>query len=415
MSEKVKISEEDFQNLFREYPQYQNYFLDNFHYKKKIYTIEKETLISSSERLGINFNEIIFYLEDCALEPIKIKAEPTTNYDEDKINDIQDTPPEKLEVDDSYIADKEAKFEDANNDTDKYESIDIEIAVTIEEIENEINPEQEIVNEDTAETEEIRKPVELDCWKTISQTVVGKSHLKKNPPIPCQDSAICSSFNRPALFLSDGAGSAQLSHFGSNAIVNQLNNFLYATDDITSLLLDNKNSIDENGLNKFAERLIKQSIAAIRSIALHYNNPFENFRATVLTVVFGKEKLFWLKLGDGWIILQKGDRLETIGSLGKGEYANETTFIHPVLEKNEYEYGVLEISDITGVALLSDGAGEKLVSNDGKKVASLIESYCSRLVDGKLNNADIFAFFTDGEVWKRTTGDDKGIAMAARR
>ncbi|WP_442944097.1 protein phosphatase 2C domain-containing protein [Nostoc sp.] len=59
-------------------------------------------------------------------------------------------------------------------------------------------------------------------WRRVFDAVVGSSHLRVDPPIPCQDSALSVLISRPAIFVADGAGSARLSHFGSSAVVRYL-------------------------------------------------------------------------------------------------------------------------------------------------------------------------------------------------
>lgn len=54
-----------------------------------------------------------------------------------------------------------------------------------------------------------------------------------------------------------------------------------------------------------------------------------------------------------------------LGRVGKGEFANQTTFVDDALSMNDVAVGSVASEGLTGVAVMSDGAAEKLVSNDG--------------------------------------------------
>lgn len=439
METKIRIEEKNFRELVGFYPQHKDYFFNKFKHKSKIFSIEKEILLSSEKILGINYEEILLYIEDSSIEPIKL----TTVGKNDNGEKLPESPspvffdterPNEADVplikEDSPHSENnsETEMETDNKDSIVNETVsdrglqnpgkeETEKDESISEAVVSDKKEQENLTESIEQEykpEPVKMPVQLRDWKMQAHAVVGKSHLKKNPPVPCQDAALCSKYERPILLLSDGAGSAQLSHLGSNKVVNSLHDFLYSIDDLTSFLLDNDNFVDKTSLKLYADRIIRHAIVSIKQLVNKYYSPFENFRCTLLITVFGLRRLFWLKLGDGWIIKQNGSLLETVGELGKGEYANETTFINPVFENNKFHYDIMDISEITGVVLLSDGAGEKLVSNDGKRVSSVINNFTKKLILGQLNSADLFTFFTDEEAWKRTTGDDKSIAISAR-
>ena len=58
-------------------------------------------------------------------------------------------------------------------------------------------------------------------WKYVSCEVQGRGHIKSNTP--CQDKVLSFSRNGVVLILlADGAGSARLSHFGAECIVQSM-------------------------------------------------------------------------------------------------------------------------------------------------------------------------------------------------
>lgn len=73
----------------------------------------------------------------------------------------------------------------------------------------------------------------MGLWSLTSAEVQGSGHKKKN--IPCQDKTCCLERNKVRVVaLADGAGSAQLSHFGAEEVTSRIADYfdeLYAKDD----------------------------------------------------------------------------------------------------------------------------------------------------------------------------------------
>jgi hypothetical protein len=140
-----------------------------------------------------------------------------------------------------------------------------------------------------------------------------------------------------------------------------------------------------------------------------------DFRATLLLAVVGQARIFWLKVGDGELVLQTRDgSMRTLGQADKGEFANQTVFVDTSLTFDSVQYGTLDANDVTGLALMSDGASERLVAHDGSRVAQRVTDFMQALVQGKLAREQVFLFLNEPEVWQGSTHDDKSIALAAR-
>lgn len=252
-----------------------------------------------------------------------------------------------------------------------------------------------------------------ETWKPLARAVAGKSHHKFYPPVPCQDSVISVVSPRAAVIACDGAGSAKLSHFGSSAVTEALATLIVSLEDINKLMLDQSNDVVVLDERVYVSVWIKHSIESIRRIAAQFNHPFAEFRSTLLLAVAGKKRIFWLRVGDGSIIFEKDNKLYQPCKPIKGEHANETTFLGERMSSADFSYGFEEAAGVTGMLACSDGAAEKLISTDGSKIAPSLKLMFNDLRAGAMSSEDLFHFLTDEQVWKGTSGDDKGIAMVS--
>ncbi|MCP4545406.1 MAG: protein phosphatase 2C domain-containing protein [bacterium] len=258
---------------------------------------------------------------------------------------------------------------------------------------------------------------DLFCdWKGIYMTAVGGRHLNATPSIPCQDAAFASTNPRPMIVVADGAGSAKLSHIGSEAIVKSLSRFNVTIDDINHKYLDLEHEpAPSREVVRYARRFVKHAYGVLLDMSNYYRHTIEDLRSTLILILLGATHLFWLKIGDGFIVVERDGKLQTLGPLGKGEFANQTIFVDGNLGESDISYGFVSIADITGVAAMTDGAAERLVSNDGLRVAGQIAQYLEELRSGRLDENRIHGFLNDRNVWRKTTGDDKGIALLSRK
>jgi hypothetical protein len=258
---------------------------------------------------------------------------------------------------------------------------------------------------------DIQEKISVWKWKRVFDAVVGSSHLKSDPPTPCQDSALAVLVPRPMIFVSDGAGSARLSHFGSDAVVRYLNRFCSAIEDINHEQLDCNSKFDLEQKNRYARMFVKYAIEILEEIADERKDSIELLKCTLLLVIYGKTKLFWLKVGDGFIIIEKNRNLELLGPIGKGEFANQTSFLTKDIQMNSIHYGFIDSREVTGIIACTDGAGEKLVSNDGSKIAGALTQILQKIRENEYTNNDLHQFLSDPKIWIKTTGDDKGISI----
>lgn len=264
-------------------------------------------------------------------------------------------------------------------------------------------------------------------WQCAHEAVVGLSHRNANPPLPCQDAALSRCQPRPTLLVADGAGSAAVSEVGAHAVITATARLLHTLEKQVASLLDEPVTAQElasHGLNarNFALLLVKHAKGVLDDLAEQHRRSARDFRCTLLMIVAGEARALWLKIGDGALVFERRSwladgslqaELHTLGAPGKGEFANITQFIDDRLSPADVQSGLLELQDITGLAAMSDGAAEKLIAQDGSRVARQLGHWMEALRQGKLPRRDLTRSFYSEAFCTGTSGDDCSIGILA--
>lgn len=262
------------------------------------------------------------------------------------------------------------------------------------------------------------------AWYALEEAVVGLAHRNKN--LPCQDAAQAVCGVRTVLVVADGAGSSAVSEIGAQAVVTGTVRLLDTLDKSLAELLDLQVNPEQTAARSMGLLLVKHAMGLLKDLAVQHRREVRDFRSTLLVVVVGQRRLLWVKVGDGALVVERMrlGRLSiaipvwesvcaTLGDAGKGEFANMTQFLDAIAPQ-DVQIGMIDSADISGVAVMSDGAAEKLVSNDGQIVASRVSVLLDKLRQDRLRRTELTKMFYDEEFCQGTTGDDRSIALAAR-
>lgn len=257
-------------------------------------------------------------------------------------------------------------------------------------------------------------------WQALAEAVVGLAHRDAASPLPCQDSANASCKPRALVVVADGAGSSAVSEIGSQAVVTGLSRLLNTLEQQVAILLDDPEP-DEQKSRDFSLLLVKHALGILQDLSSQHRRSLKDFRCTLLLAVHGKHNTLWLKIGDGALVgeqisLNGGQRqpkLFTLGEVGKGEFANLTTFVDDHLQPSDVQSGLYPSALLTGLAAMSDGAADRLVANDGSRVAGRVSDWLDELRHGKLKRRNLVRAFYADDFTRGTTGDDCSIALAA--
>lgn len=246
--------------------------------------------------------------------------------------------------------------------------------------------------------------------------------------MPCQDAIKATLVPRPILIACDGAGSAPVSDIGAKALCVQLVRLCQSIEPLITSFLDEKSNQDlaeklNQDLSVLARVIIRHAMGVLQDLSEQHNRAIKDFSSTLNLAIVGTERIFWIKVGDGEIVKQSivcgadelNDSLSCVGRQSKGEFANQTVFINDKLQfEQDVDYGQLARVDVCGLALMSGGAGEKLIANKRDKVAKIVDKWLNSLRKQQLKHSDIAKAFYSTEFNKNTSGDDCSIALWAR-
>ncbi len=156
-------------------------------------------------------------------------------------------------------------------------------------------------------------------WKAIGQSVVGTSHLKEQRH--CQDFSQyvkCQIGDENSLLIgvSDGAGSAQYSHIGSQEVIVALLRQAASHDrPIAEISLEDIKTWFGNALEH------------LNSVAARENIGVEHLACTALIAVLGERHAVFAQVGDGAWIIELNGVYGAVTWPQNGEFVNETKFI----------------------------------------------------------------------------------------
>lgn len=255
-------------------------------------------------------------------------------------------------------------------------------------------------------------------WFAMEEAVVGLAHRVRD--LPCQDAARATTKSRACMVLADGAGSSVVSEIGARAVVIGL---MRLTDTLTTVLADrlDQGEDDLEALRSLGLLFVKHAVGILSDLATEHRRDLRDFRSTLLLCVTGQKRHLWLKVGDGALVaerqlLSEGQTVEShlvsLGHAGKGEFANETQFLDGV-QPGDVQVGHLPANEITGLVLMSDGAAERLVSNDGQTIAGRVSALLQELREEKLRRSKLTRMFYEDGFCDRSSGDDRAIALLA--
>jgi hypothetical protein len=269
---------------------------------------------------------------------------------------------------------------------------------------------------------QIPKPVhEVNLtWLSMDEAVVGLAHRAKN--VPCQDAAIALHTSHPFMVLADGAGSAVASDIGAQAVVTGLARLIQTLEFQWVPLLDAAELDDTHLPGQWPMRLMKHARGILDDTAKIHRREVRDLRCTLLCALVGRERFLWFKVGDGEIIVERTQwdnteqplrQYQVLGERGKGDFANQTTFID-VAKPEDVQWGIESIQTVSGLAAMSDGAAEKLVAFDGSKVATRLGNILDNLRNQNLKRQDLTKLFYSPEFCERSSGDDRSMTVLAR-
>jgi serine/threonine protein phosphatase PrpC len=159
---------------------------------------------------------------------------------------------------------------------------------------------------------------------------------------------------------------------------------------------------------------------ALEQLGEEHDEPLRSFATTLTCLVATPEQLVVGQLGDGAVVAvgEDGD-LNTVTTLQRGEYANETNFL---TQDQALDLVTIQVIDeqVQALAVMSDGLTRlalKRPNNEPhppffKPLFAFVESSASSNDPAQANDA-LIEFLTSPRVCERTD-DDKALVLALR-
>lgn len=241
-------------------------------------------------------------------------------------------------------------------------------------------------------------------WKSICSAVQGRGHKKND--VPCQDKVTRRSEGGVSVIaLADGAGSARLSHYGAECVVNRVAAFV--ADRFYDL-------ISEDNGSEVKRQILTVAIEALKNEAELRECELRDLASTLLFAAVDEEKFLLAHIGDGVIGYLSDKGLKTASTPDNGEFANETFFVtsRSALQRMRIFKGAL--GTISGFILMSDGTEQSLYHKRNKTLSEGIKRLMHRtsLIDGAILEPQLQKAIES--VILENTQDDCSIALLAR-
>jgi Protein phosphatase 2C len=248
-------------------------------------------------------------------------------------------------------------------------------------------------------------------WKTLYQSVQGTSHVQAGQP--CQDSCAALEIETAdetvlVLASSDGAGSAPFSEIGSRMACQTLVDVVAAEIRAAGRL----NTVGTERAVAWFEQVHKAIgvQAALREV------DGRQLACTLLFAVLGQSGAAFGQVGDGAIVVWRGESYETVFWPQSGEYVNTTNFVTDPRYESFVEFDWRD-AQVDEAALFSDGLQMLGLDYRAKRAhdpffAPMFQSLRREPDPGKLMEP-LRAFLESPQLAERTD-DDKTLILATR-
>lgn len=248
-------------------------------------------------------------------------------------------------------------------------------------------------------------------WKTVYDSVVGTSHSFLGSP--CQDACRIEQLTNESesllvACLADGAGSASHAHFGSEAACNAFIRVVERAYTSTEF----PQCVDRETIIEWCREM--RHIIEQRALELGVDT--RQLACTFLGAIVGEKAAVFFQIGDGAMVMEKGNGYQVVFWPQSGEYANTTNFLTDDRFDAAVEWCYFEES-VDEFAAFSDGL-ERLALNfsDRSVHAPFLIPMFEALRDS--DSADEFFIplrrFLDSPQVNDRTDDDKTLVIATR-
>ena len=212
--------------------------------------------------------------------------------------------------------------------------------------------------------------------------------------------------------LSDGAGSAAKSEYGSKALVEGITEHIISFFDSLVALVSKDNL-------SFRTEIIEAANSILEKTSEDQNCTIKDLASTLMFVAADQKNVIYFHVGDGVIIMRKGDAFSVISKPYNGEYANETVFVSSHGAADDAHAGIFELSgNIDSFFLMSDGPEPVFYSKRDEKpwslqLLSFVDNKCIMIPDDE-NRRNLFVKYVLEERCRPYSPDDLSLIILSR-
>ena len=237
--------------------------------------------------------------------------------------------------------------------------------------------------------------------RIVATKITGRLHLSKKTP--CQDfyQYACNG-NKFVAVVSDGAGSAKYGKIGAKVICEMLVNVL-----INTPFKDIEKSVKET-IERARERLIIHRLNKSKS-----EQEILNFSATMVGVVYHKNRGIFFHIGDGAGIAIHDDKKYTISRPANGNFSCETYFYTMNNWQDSLRFTKIDKSE--SIFLMTDGVTNFALSEDMCKLKSGFIEPINRYLKNETNKLRALKALNntlDTKQARKLNSDDKTFLWA---
>lgn len=233
----------------------------------------------------------------------------------------------------------------------------------------------------------------------------GSGHIKNGTP--CQDKvAYLNKENLSIAALSDGAGSAKLSHFGAENSVNFIcnefaQNFDFYFEQTDGVIVKSKI------INKINNNMIE--------LSRNLNCEISDLEHTLLFIAVKDGNFILFHLGDGVIGCLKNGKIEVASKPTNGEFANVTIFTTSPNALQNIKIAKGEMLNIDGFVLMSDGSEQSFYDKRSNSLAKVLERLfiLNSILPNTALNEKLISLFKNSVLNK--TSDDCSFLMISKK
>lgn len=254
----------------------------------------------------------------------------------------------------------------------------------------------------------------MQQWCGHAVSVPGNGHIRRE--IPCQDASGVWLSPRPCLIVCDGRGSAKLSHLGAQAAVKAFRSQCAVMERRLALLLDTRHCTAKEWL-RFCKLMVRTVCQQKIELAEEHACTESEFDFTIAFAVIGERRIGFFQVGDGALTLQRNDACQVVFQPDKGEFDNQTSFLHPGDENSKKLHAVMMNAEgVTGIAATSDGPEHLMFDLQTMEPGPIFSQMFSDLQAGNFPRQSSLDYLT-GSRWSRDPrgGDDRSLAIVATK